>query len=270
MTRSRNQAIFFDDSAEFTRKFRIFLTLSISLFVVSTLVVAAVKHYSLGDSIVYSLEALAFMIHEESGFMRGFQIFMATFGGFLLWWILWSLFDVIFESSFTEYLFEIKTHKRLKKMKNHYIIVGGGRVGDGLANRLSLEKKEFIIIEKDAQRLKDLKKEKFIVIKGDSSELESLKRAKIEQAKCLIITSPETERNLLIMLVAKELNPNIEIFVRGDNQEVVNILEKAGAKKVVIPEIATVDQFMIDLEAADKKREEVKPVVKPIAPLVTK
>lgn len=242
-----------EESAELTRKLKIFLVLAIALFLVSTILTMIVKKYTFSDSIVYTLEALSFMIEEESGFMRGFQIFMATFGGFLVWWILWSLFDVIFEANFTEYLFDIKIHKRLKKMKNHFIIVGGGRVGDGVANRLALDKKQFVIIEKDIERIKSLKKEKFVVVNGDSSEYDALKKAKIKEAKFLVITSPETESNLLIMLVAKELNPNIEIFVRGDNPGVVNILEKAGAKKVVIPELATVDQFMIDLDDALKK-----------------
>lgn len=248
-----NQIITKEEGEEFTRKFKIFLILTFLLFLFSTVVVMIVKKYTLTGSIVYTFEALAFMIHEEAGFMKGFQIFMATFGGFLVWWILWSLFDVLFEEEFTSYITNIKLNKRLKKMKDHFIIVGGGRVGDGVANRLFLEKKQFVIIEKDSERIKSLKKEKFVVVNGDSSEHEALKIAKIKEAKFLVITSPETESNLLIMLVAKELNPNIEIFVRGDNPGVVNILEKAGAKKVVIPELATVDQFMIDLEQAIKQ-----------------
>jgi voltage-gated potassium channel len=255
---SINTLISKEESEELTRKLKIFLILAISLFLFSVIIVMIVKKHDLLASIIYTLESLSFMIHEESGFMRGFQIFMATFGGFLVWWVLWSLFDVIFESSFSEYLFEIKIHKRLKKMKNHFIIVGGGRVGDGLANRLSLEKKQFVIIENNPEKLKLLKKEKFTVVRGDREDKEALKKARIDQAKFLVITSPETERNLLIMLVAKELNPNIEIFVRADNQEVVNILEKAGAKKVVIPELATIDQFMIDLDAAQKQGTELQ------------
>jgi voltage-gated potassium channel len=237
-----------EESAELTRKFKIFLVLSICLFLFSTIIVMLVKGHNLADSIIYTLEALSFMIHEEAGFMRGFQIFMATFGGFLIWWILWSLFDVVFESNFSDYLNELKIHKRLKKMKNHFIIVGGGRVGEELANSLASEKKQFVIMEKNPERIKLLKSEKFTVINGDSADTDALKKAKITDARVLVITSPETERNLLIMLVARELNPKIEIFVRGDNPEVINILEKAGAKKVVIPEIAMADQFMVDLD----------------------
>lgn len=138
-------------------------------------------------------------------------------------------------------------------MKNHFIIVGGGRVGDALANRLASEKKQFIIIEKDPEKVKVLKAEKFIVIKGEESDKDALRKANIMGAKVLVIASPETEKNLLTLLVAKELNPNIEIFVRADNPDVLSILEKAGAKKVVVPELATVDQFMIDLDGALKE-----------------
>jgi len=242
-----------EEGAELTKKFKIFLYLTLSLFLFSTIVVMIVKKYTLTGSIIYTFEALSFMIHGETGFMKAFQIFMATFGGFLIWWILWSFFDVVFDADFNEYVSNIKINKRLKKMKNHFIIVGGGRVGDELANRLFLEKKQFVIIEKDLERIKILKAEKFVVIKGENSDKEALRKAKIHDAKVLIITSPETEKNLLTMLVAKELNPNIELFVRADNPDFMNILEKAGAKKVVVPELATVDQFMIDLDATLKQ-----------------
>jgi voltage-gated potassium channel len=236
-----------------TRKFTILISVLAALFIFATLLVMALKKYSIMQSVIYNLEALAFMIHEPSGILRAFQIFMAIIGGFILWWVLWSLFDVVVEDSFMDYIQEVKIHKRLKKMKNHYVIAGGGKVGDGLANRLTLEKKQFVIIESDPERIKTLKIEKFNVVKGDSTDIDILRKAKLDCAKVLIIASHNTEKNLLVTLLAKELNPGIKIFARADNANVVNILEKAGVKKVVVPEIATVDQFMIDLDASDKE-----------------
>ena len=74
----------------------------------------------------------------------------------------------------------------------------------------------------------------------------------------LFIASHNTEKNLLIALLAKEINPHLNILARADNANVMNILEKAGVRKVVIPEIAIVDQFMIDLDATEQDNRAMK------------
>ena len=153
-----------EETDALTRKFTILTTVFIALFIFGTLLVLAMKKFTLIDAVVYNLEALAFMVHEPAGFLKAFQIFMSIIGGFLIWWVLWNLFDLVFDDSFMDYLTDVKIHERLKHMKNHYVIVGGGKVGDELANRLASEQKQFVIIEPDPERVKSLKGEKFTVI----------------------------------------------------------------------------------------------------------
>lgn len=129
-------------------------------------------------------------------------------------------------------------------MKNHYIIAGGGKVGDEIARSLTKQKKHHVIIDKDMSRVKILRKEGYKAIEGDITEEKTLIKAKIKEAKTLIITSPHTETNLLVTLLARELNKNLNIYVRADKPEYESVLQKAGAKKVIIPEIsAAKDMF---------------------------
>jgi voltage-gated potassium channel len=247
VTRFRN-IIGKENTKNISRKLTIFFILFVLLFVFGTITVMIIKGYSISASITYTVEALAFIFHDETGLAKSFEMFMAIFGVFLLWWILWSLFDIIIETDFVEYVRDIKIRQRLKKMKDHYVIVGGGVVGDELANRLRFEKKQLLIVEKDKARVDFLKSEGFNVIYGDITYPEILKKTKIEDAKVLIIAIPETERVLLITLIAKELNPKLDILARADNPDYVSMIQKAGARKVIVPEITAVEQFMADLK----------------------
>ena len=233
---------------EFPKRVLIFFVLIVILFLVGTLGFKYSMNLSLSDAFIMTLETLAFMFHAESGFGKFLEIFLAIFGVFLIWWILWGLFDMLLEGNLGEYLKITKSLNKLSKMRNHYIIAGGGRVGEDLALHFCDNKKECIIIEKNEETMKKLKKNKnFFVMQGDVTDENVLKQAKIQDAKAIILAMPETEKNLLVTMIAKELNPNIEIYARADKPAFVNKLKKAGAKVVVVPETVAAEKFLQEI-----------------------
>lgn len=232
------------DPGDFPKRLKLFGVLFAGLIVLGSGLTSVIKSYSFRDSLTYTLETLAFMFHDEVGAAKFLEIFLAIFGVFLIWWILWSLFDTIFDKSFLDYMYRINMLKRLKKMKNHYIIAGGGRVGDEIAHNLSGQKKKYIIIDKDKEKVSELRKEGLKAIEGDITEEKVLLRAGIKAANTIFITSPETETNLLVIMLAKELNKDISIYARSDRPEYNSLLEKAGAKKVVVPEISAANEMI--------------------------
>jgi len=234
--------------SEFPRRVEIFLFLLIGLIVIGTLGFKLATGSSFFNSFILTLEALAFMFHFDSGPGKFLEIFMAIFGVFLIWWILWSLFDMLLEGNLREYLKISSFLTKLRKMRNHYIIAGGGRVGEELAKSFSTTKKEFIIIEKDEAKVNLLKKKGFFAIYGDVTNEEVLKEANIKFAKTIILAMPETEKNLLVTMTARELNPNIEIYARADKPSFVSKLKKAGAKIVIVPEVEAAEKFIKEIK----------------------
>ena len=207
--------------------------------------------FSLKDSFMMTLESLSFMFRTDSGAAKVLEILLAIFGVITLGWILTNFLEIFTSGSFTEYLKTSLLLSNMKKMRNHYIIAGGGRVGEEIASKLRKTKKQYIIIEKDSNKVEKLKKRGFNVITGDvtDSDYSDLIDAGIKNAKTIISTLPETEKNLLFTMSAKEINPKIDVFARADNPAFVSKLKKAGAKTVVVPEITAAERF---LEAIDK------------------
>jgi len=230
--------------SELPRRIKIFFILLLSLFAIGTLGFKFIAKISFQAAFIRTFEALALIYHAQSGLERAFGIFLTLFGVVLLWWTLWSIFDMFLEGSFTEYLKTRKLLSKMKKMKNHYIIAGGGRVGEEIVKHFVDSKKHYIIIEKDGEKVNKLKKSHFSVINGDVSDEAVLKQANIKNAKTLVLAMPETEKNLLVTMIAKELNPDIEIYARADKPDFVSKLKKAGAKVVIVPEVAAAEKFL--------------------------
>jgi voltage-gated potassium channel len=229
---------------EFPRRIEIFFILLVSLLLLSTLAFKFINNITFHDAFVMTAETLAFIYHSHSGLGKALEIFLSIFGVFLLWWILWGIFDLLLEGNFTKYLKIRRTMYKLEKMRNHYIIAGGGRVGEEIVKYLLKEKKDYVIIERDVSTVNKLKKEGLFVIYGDVTNEDVLKQAGIKDAKVIILAMPETEKNLLVTMIAKEINPKLEIHARADKPAFVSKLKKAGAKIVVVPEVVAAEKFI--------------------------
>ncbi len=234
--------------SEFPRKIRIFIILVAALFLVGTLGFVLLKGLTIEQSFFRTIDSLAFIFHEDSGPTKAFEIFLSLFGVFIIWWVLWSFFDMLTEGSLGEYLKTRKFLNKMKRMENHYIIAGGGRVGEELAKSLIKKGEKCIIIEKDSGTVLKLKKKEFIVLQGDAHDESLLRQAGIMAAKAMIITLPDPEKALVATMIAKELNEKLDVFARCENPSFVSKLKKAGAKSVVVPEIVAAERFMQEIE----------------------
>jgi voltage-gated potassium channel len=232
---------------EFPRRIKIFFFVIIFLLILGTTGFMLISGESFRSSFYRTTQTLAFMFQEDSPIAeRYMEIFLAVVGVFLVWWVLWSIADMLLDGNLHKYLKSKYYNLKIKNMENHIIIVGGGRVGEEIARVLKEDKKRFIIIESDPHVFSNLKK-KFLVYEGDAMNEETLKKAKIGKASKIILTLPQTEKNILITLTAKELNPNIEVHSRCENISLVPKLKRAGAKIVTVPEIIAADKIAADI-----------------------
>ena len=219
------------------KKIIILVGFLISLFLFGTISFAIIKNISITDSFIMTVEALALQHKEEFGAGKTVQTLLLLFGVFLLWFSLWTILDVVMEGHFHKYFKEVITMEKVKRLKNHYIICGGGRVGEYTAKLLKEKKLPFVIVERDIHMVSLLRKRDDLVLQGDALQEETLKEAGIERAKGVMAVLPETEKNVLLILTAKELNQNAKVYVRSQREEYVKKLKKAGADYVIQPHV---------------------------------
>lgn len=138
--------------------------------------------------------------------------------------------------------------KKINQLKNHYVVCGGGRVGMHVAELLKQNKEKFVIVEKAEYLVQEAIRKNFLILEGDALDEEMLVAAKIANAKALIAVLPETEKNILVILTAKELNPKLEVYARCNRNEYVKKLKKAGADYVFMPELSCAEEIVSKLK----------------------
>ena len=131
-------------------------------------------------------------------------------------------------------------------LRNHVIIVGGGRVGFRIAQVLKRLSVPMLIIELDQLRVERAKHADIPVVFGDAGHEVVLEAAEAASARLLIITTPEIVITQMIVERARKVNSEIQVVARAPGVEFLEEFKKLNISEVVIPE------FEAGLEMARK------------------
>ncbi|ATA26410.1 Trk system potassium transport protein TrkA [Brenneria goodwinii] len=142
----------------------------------------------------------------------------------------------------------------LQRLENPYkriMIVGGGNVGAGLAQRL--EKGYSIkLIEHNAERAAELAEllQDTIVFHGDASDQELLAEEHIEQMDVFIAITNDDEANIMSAMLAKRMGAK-KVMVLIQRRAYVDLVQGSVIDVAISPQQATISALLSHVRKAD-------------------
>jgi voltage-gated potassium channel len=129
--------------------------------------------------------------------------------------------------------------RRINELDNHIIVCGAGDMAQVIVEELVNNDQPFVVIEEDPDVYEELLESHpdIAAYHGDATVDETLLEVGIEQARGLISTLPSDEENLFVCLAARELNRDLQIVTRIDEQSNRKRMRKAGADGVISPRV---------------------------------
>ncbi|MFT5778094.1 MAG: voltage-gated potassium channel [Crocinitomicaceae bacterium] len=161
-------------------------------------------------------------------------LIISSFGSFAF--ALSSITTYVVGGQYRKHIREHKMIQQLKKIKDHVIVCGFGRVGRQVAEDLRANGLEFIIVEMDEHVIAGEDEDEFNFVQGDSTNDEILMRASINSAKAIITCLPKDADNLYVVLSARQIRENLTIVSRASSPSSVSKLKFAGANNVIMPD----------------------------------
>ncbi|MEW6068172.1 MAG: potassium channel family protein [Nitrospirota bacterium] len=222
---------------ELRRRLILSITLIILVLSFGTAGYMSIERWDLLDSLYMTVITIASVgykeVHDLSSNGRLFTVLLIIGGAGTVLYALNTGAKIIIEGELQEVFGRKRLEKKLRELKDHYIICGYGRMGKIISKELKAENKNIVVIEKKTDILEE--KEDIILLQGDATKDEILKRVGIEKAKCLISVLSTDAENLFVVLSARELNPNLLIIARAGEEGSEQKLIRAGADRVVSP-----------------------------------
>lgn len=109
------------------------------------------------------------------------------------------------------------------------IIIGGGRVGNAIAEKFRESDIPYLIIEKNKRR----NPEDSHFVYGDAADIQTLEKAWFEKAPAALITSHDDATNIYLTKYLRSLCPDMQILSRSSEDRNISTLHRAGADFVM-------------------------------------
>ena len=126
-------------------------------------------------------------------------------------------------------------NNRIKKLDSHYIVCGYGRIGRLVTQYLIQKYINVVVIERDNKHDAQLDGDGVLYLIGEAADENVLIRAGIKRASGIIAGVGTDDENVLLVKLAKQVNPDIFIVARASRDSSKKTLEEAGAHKVISP-----------------------------------
>ena len=191
------------------------------------------------DSIYMTIITLFFVgfseVHPLNDLGRVWAIVVIFFGVAGIGMLFSSMRDIIIY--FNTYRRIIMMNK-IKKLNNHFIICGYGRMGAVIAGELVEQNIPFIVIEKNEQKAEQIRELGMYCINGDATLDDTLVSASIENAKGIAVALNTDQDNLFVTMTIRSLNSDAFLLSRCAKNQNKSKLIRSGANKVINPYIA--------------------------------
>ena len=126
--------------------------------------------------------------------------------------------------------------RTIENLSDHYIICGFGRVGSATWELINERSTQLLVVEGNPATAQEARDAGALVLEKDATHNETLVEAGIDRARTLIACVTADSDNLVIVLSAKALRPDLLVIARAAESESERKLYLAGADRVVAPQ----------------------------------
>ncbi len=123
-----------------------------------------------------------------------------------------------------------------KYLKKQIVLVGYGRVGRRIAERLITNDIPFVVVDENLETVGHLRAKGIPAVAGDASDPTVLVQSHIKDASMLVIGTSDILDVRSIVEIARRVNPAIEIVIRTHDEEESQLLEHERCGRVFFGE----------------------------------
>ncbi len=157
----------------------------------------------------------------------GFGIF--TYGAY-------QLGQMFVDIQFRRHLEKRRMERKIRKLSQHFIVCGMGRMGTTICEFLERRGQPFVVIDVNEDLLaEECQSRGWQYIEGDATDDAVLQDAGITEAKGLATVLATDADNVYVVLTARMLSQRLLIVARASDDSAVQKLQRAGATRVISP-----------------------------------
>lgn len=210
------------------------------IIVFGTIGYSLIEEWSLTDSFymaVITVTTVGFgEVYPLSNPGRFFTAVLIVLGVGAFTYTFGILTDYIIAGELSGFLKERKMKRLIESLRDHYIVCGYGEMGHQICLELARKSCPLVIIDNRESAAVRAHDHGFLAVLGDAGMESVLRECGIERAAGIVVATDVDATNLLVVVTARLLKPQIPIVARANTEEVSAKLHRAGANRVLVPQ----------------------------------
>lgn len=227
--------------------YAILLLVSMTAIAVIGYQVLGGPHVSVLDSIYMAVVTLAGVGYGEivdtshNPLLRIFNMFVVAFGVMITVYVFSVVTAFLVESEIHNLFWRRKMQKRIRELKDHFIVCGLGDTGRYAVEELHKTGTPFVVIETHEDNVKRFQEhesgafKEILYVIGDATDEATLDAAGVERARCVIAAVQSDKDNLVTTVVVRQKNDTARIVARCTDTKFADRILRAGANTAVSP-----------------------------------
>ncbi|MFB6183867.1 MAG: NAD-binding protein [Haloarculaceae archaeon] len=126
------------------------------------------------------------------------------------------------------------TAAELELLEDHVLVLGNGDLTEPLLEELG-DDVDVVVVTADPDAASSLKDDGYSVLTAYPSDEEALRDARIEEASGAVVATHDDAQDVMAILAAKKLNPDVRVVAAATDDQHVDKLERVGADQVISP-----------------------------------
>lgn len=201
------------------------------------------QRYSLVECLYMTVITVATVGFEEAipintDALRSFVIGLILLGGGSLVYFFSAVASSVIEGDLLYGVWRRGMLSRLRRLRDHIIVVGLGRTGMRAADELVSSRQQLLVVEEDAEKIEALigrYGESLMFIVADGLIEETLHTAGVQRAGGLVAALNDDRDNLLLCVTARQLNPHLRIVSKVVGRDTAGLFRDIGVDAIAQP-----------------------------------
>jgi len=205
----------------------------VGLVVAATVAYVVIEEYSWLDALYMTVITLGTIGYGEVEPLTSTGRFLTIgviISGFVTLVYMASTLTELFASG--EAVRHVKARRRralFDQLDDHVIVVGFGRVGQAVIRSVARLGRPCVVMDTNPAHEAAITAAGAVHVMGDATDEDGLRRAGIEKARALVAAADQDSENLVIVLTARSLRPDLRIVSRVNQPTWLRRIKQAGA-----------------------------------------
>ena len=191
--------------------------------------------WTLWQAFYFTLITITTVGYGDDGISPGSEVFAVLLLVSGIGTATWTLSTVVQFAVGCQFDPARRVRKRIRKMDQHVVVCGYGRIGQTLCRELHESGLEVAVLSDSPESVAEAISAGFLGFLGDPCDEAVLIDAGIKRARGVVCCMESDAENILVTLTARDMNANAFIATLAESESSASRFQRAGATHVVSP-----------------------------------